>query len=363
MEDFTIIPYISVHPDRLAITNKVIFDGGRKGRRAKTSINDIINNNRNRISREAEKKIEKAITYLDYISPTKKYFDRAYNYTRKVKLTFVTLTLPARQIHSDQVIRRDCFHYFLTIATRKWNVKRYVMRSERQENGNLHFHLVVPNFIPYQELQDEWNNIINKLGYVDEYRKNMKEWHKLGFKVRKDLLSKWDLKSQKKAYIKGIANNWSTPNSTDIHKLRKIVNVKKYLIKYMAKNEKRNKAQVKRIESPLQYYTKQFDKTVSEGALSFLCSCINVGRLWSCSHDLSGLRGGIDAIDNGIHAELEKLRANKSVKVYAHEYCTVFYFDTGLLEKQGCESLLSLLSDFVVQRFDFHIQKKLQYSA
>jgi hypothetical protein len=245
----TIIPYLTVHPDRITFHNDIVWPAGKSSKKDCHSLdfgdgicgfikNFKNNNNKGRISKPAKRKIEKAINYLSIISTKQKVFVKEIGKSIDFKLTFVTLTLPSRQIHSDQQIRRDCMHHFLTTACRKWNINRYVCRSERQENGNLHFHFVCQNFIPHQELRDVWNNIINKLGYVDEYRQSMKAYHKAGCTIRKDLIKYWPIPAQKKAYKTGIANDWSSPNTTDIHSLRFINNIPNYICKYMSKGRK-----------------------------------------------------------------------------------------------------------------------------
>ena len=178
MDDIIIIPNFTIHPDRINFHNEYIFPNGQHGRRNYNIAGLNNNSNRNRISSQAHKKITRAVSYIDLVSKKQKVYVPDIKKRIDFKLTFVTLTLPSRQIHSDQIIRRDCMHHFITIAERKWNIKHYIIRSERQANGNLHFHFICSSFIPHQELRDTWNNIINKLGYVDRYREEMKTFHK-----------------------------------------------------------------------------------------------------------------------------------------------------------------------------------------
>ena len=123
-------------------------------------------------------------------------------------------------------IKAKCLNQFL-IEIGKYNyISNYVWRAEYQKNGNIHFHILVNHYMCWRELQYRWNRIINKLGYVDRYQENMKNWHKEGFKVRPELLGKWDAKAQLKAWKEGEKMNWRSPNSTDIHSIQNISNIK-----------------------------------------------------------------------------------------------------------------------------------------
>ena len=153
----------------------------------------------------------------------------------KRKPTFVTLTLSAKQKHTDNELKRGALDAFLIYAKRNWNVKNQFWRAEPQENGNLHFHILFDTFVDWRLILGHWNKIQHKLGYIGDYRNNMNAFHSNGFSVRTDLLEKWSYESQKKAYEYGIKTNWSNPNSTDIHALKSVKNVAGYICKYMTK--------------------------------------------------------------------------------------------------------------------------------
>lgn len=313
-------------------------------------------NNLNKISADAAKKITRAVSYVVAISDQQKVFCREIGKLIDFKLTFVTLTLPSRQIHSDQQIRRDLLHHFITVMERKWNVTHYIQRSERQANGNLHFHIVTNKFIPHQELRDTWNNIINKLGYVDEYRQNMLQFHKDGMKIRYDLIKYWPVKSQIKAYKKGIITDWRSPNTTDIHSLRLINNVKSYICKYVSKQTRLNHERILRSEAPSKQRNFHLNSSTSEGVLPFLRDNIAVGKLWSCSYSLSNLHGGKSVVDSVYGEEFKKIQSDTRSRYFRQEYCEILFFDIELLKELKCVNLLKLLNFFLVERFNYNIQ-------
>lgn len=327
-----------------------------QGRRSYHNLPPTKHNNLNKISADAAKKITRAVAYVQLISDKQKVFCREIGKQIDFQLTFLTLTLPSRQIHTDQQIRRDLLHHFITILERKYKVTHYVQRSERQRNGNLHFHIVTNKFLPHQEIKDLWNNIINKLGYVDEYRKNMKAYHGNNLRIRKDLIKYWPVKSQIKAYKTGIANDWSSPNTTDIHSLRLINNVKSYICKYISKQTRLNHERIKgRKEGHNQIYFK-LNPSTSEGVLPFLRDNITVGKLWSCSRSLSNLHGGKDVVDSIYKEEFKKIQSDIRSRYFRKEYCEILFFDFELLKELKCVNLLSLFNQFLTSRFDYHIQ-------
>jgi hypothetical protein len=87
--------------------------------------------------------------------------------------TFVTLTLPGKQMHSDEDIRRYIFTPFMQNIIRNWKVENYVWVSETQANGNLHFHVLIDRAIPALRLRQIWNHHLDAepFCYVQAYRR------------------------------------------------------------------------------------------------------------------------------------------------------------------------------------------------
>lgn len=80
--------------------------------------------------------------------------------------TFVTLTLPSVQNHTDTELTKYCLNPFLVYARKYYHVRYYIWKKELQENGNLHYHLMLDRYIDAKSLRKTWNKIINK-GYVE----------------------------------------------------------------------------------------------------------------------------------------------------------------------------------------------------
>ena len=75
---------------------------------------------------------------------------KVYQNPVQYKLTFITLTLPSKQIHSDNEIKSKCLNQFLIELKKNHSVSRYIWKAEKQENNNIHFHIIADKFIKWQ---------------------------------------------------------------------------------------------------------------------------------------------------------------------------------------------------------------------
>jgi hypothetical protein len=297
-------------PDELAEGRKLIPDNLKN------------NYHRGIISKNAKKKITKAIDYLVYISPKKHNRHPYYNRSSIFILNFITLTLSSKQIHTDNEIKSNILEPFLNSCRKKWQISYYVWRAEKQKNGSIHFHLITNRFVPWNELRNCWNTHQQKLGYIDRYREHQQTWHRSGFRYRSELSSKWNYASQLKAYKDGLLHDWHNPNSTDVHSLRFVSNVKTYFIKYLTKSEQSGNIE---------------------------------GRLWGCSYNLSNLKGARTCAEGLISDELNKLTSLPDSKIYKSDYFSVIYFNPDNFKPELFPLLSALFDNYLSDRFpEYH---------
>jgi hypothetical protein len=319
---------LSIHFDRLNIVNR--FESNRGSR--KQIINNDEDNNidhtsppkvikytvDNKLSVATRNKISKSIRYLNYVTLNKKVDDHHTRKSINFKIAFITLTLSSPQIHSDNEIKNKLLNHLFIELKNKYKVNNYVWRCEKQLNGNVHFHILVDNFIPHGELREIWNRLQNKLGYIDRYTEKM---NNIKFKDYAKLFhtkSKYTIEQIRKAYAKGKSTSWKFPNSTDIHSLQFINDIDSYLCKYMSKDE-----QNKDIE----------------------------GRLWGCSQSLSNIKGGVAIVDTNISAELTKLYSTGKARFFTGDYYTIAFVDIMFLKYIGCNLLFELYREFLINHF------------
>ncbi len=89
----------------------------------------------------------------------------------KPYLTFVTLTLPAFQRHTDIGITNIFIDEFMKTMRERWGVQQYVWRKEpHKETGAIHFHVLADRYIDWEKIRKRWNDIMDKHGYIRSYR-------------------------------------------------------------------------------------------------------------------------------------------------------------------------------------------------
>ena len=89
---------------------------------------------------------------------------------RHSKLSFVTLTLPSAQMHTDQELRREALDRFITDLRRSMMVQDYFWNAAVQENGNVYYHLLIDRFVAKDQLVDLWGKQMERLGYMAKFR-------------------------------------------------------------------------------------------------------------------------------------------------------------------------------------------------
>jgi hypothetical protein len=314
MEKFVLQPKVSIHPGYIAVFKQPLwFDAQSKPKRKKKFI-PTSKSCKGLVSNRSAAKLKDKINWLLLIAKEKEVSLNNSDNRWKFRLSFVTLTLASKQIHSDNEIKAVCLNQFLIEAGKKWGIKNYLWRAESQENENIHFHILSDKFVPWSELRDCWNRIQNKLGYVDRYRDEMRRFHAGGFNVRQDLLKTWSYKNQLRAYRTGCKNDWNSPNSTDVHSVVNIRNLPAYLSKYCTKNKPGREIK---------------------------------GRIWGLSQSLSCLVGIVEEIDSNISDELNVICKRYKDKVIQHDYYTIILVSVYLWATYLKGNLYTLFRNYI----------------
>lgn len=340
-----LVPRISIHPDRICFYNEVNWLGTRKlsvdqttgEELKKIKYDHLLKSARSangKVSTIAQRKMKKAMEYLLLIANEKRAQSRHTGRHVAFKIAFITLTLPSKQIHSDNDLKSKLLNQFLIEVKKRHKVKNYIWRAEKQKNGNLHFHVLVDKFVPWSELRDLWNRICNKLGYVDRYRAEMQKHHSEGFKLRQDLLNQWSEKDQYKAYLAGKKTDWNSPNSTDVHSIRKVINIKAYMVKYLTKDE-------------------AVDPDTGEISNDNLKTN---GRIWGCSRPLSDPKGAQLILDSYNEEQLKKAIEATKCKSYQGDYFAVFFIDFQVLGQVGAQDLFESFCNYLLDHFGYSYQ-------
>lgn len=297
------------YPNRISLTHRKDYRNGdialnyiNKITRDKSNLNLGTNKSTVNLSRTSVRNIKDSVMSMYILSKPRTVKINAKKYIYNYRQSFITLTLPSKQIHSDIEIK-ICLDRFLTIMRNNFNIKNYVWKAELQKNENIHFHLTIDKYIHYNAIRYYWNQCINRLGYVNRYSDKMQKLSLNGYALLRNKIPI----EVKDVYVRGVRSKWSTPNSVDVFSVRTDKDVSNYLSKYFAKNEENN-----------------LDK---DRIASF-------GKVWSRSQSLSRLkyRNKIDYYE--IKEYLDKLLTfTKAVKSITYDYCTVIYIKSSLLPK------------------------------
>lgn len=309
---------ITVHP-RFIFVTKDYYDKKSSKKSHEHSLQNLQNNTRTSlISDKTKSKIGRSIDYIIHTSKEQNQRTKQSNRNINFKLVFITLTLSSKQIHTDNELKAFFLNHLITIIKRKYNIDKYIWRAEKQGNGNLHFHILCNKFIPHTELRELWNNVQNKLGYIDRYREHMKNLYNNGFIKSNNINDKRSIQQQYKAYTAGTMTDWSQPNSTDIHSLRMVGNLKAYFTTYFYKI------------------------TQNEGL---------EGRIWGCSENLSNLKGARDHFENQYYNEVKKCLTNINYQAKELDFYSIYFVTYQMLKQNNCTGLIKLFDTYINEKF------------
>ena len=265
------------------------------------------------MSGKANNSINKRIDWLLHLCTNKKSWNKALNKWFYWKANFITLTLSSKQIHSDHKIKTKLLNHFFLTAKREWKMKNYIWRAESQTNGNIHFHIITDVWIPWQELQTEWNSIQDKLGYVSKYQKT---------------------------------NGIQSPNSTDIHSLKNINNIAKYLSKYCSKNSKGITVSTKLANSEYLIFSPKKKNWKYPKKNANFYRAVN-GRLWGSNQELSKLdKVRIKATDDLKFALVKAQNIKPNMRI-DFDFVSIFKFQIKDYLYIGLNSLYDKVNELV----------------
>jgi len=235
------------------------------------------------VTKHAKKRIARAISLLLAVSPWQTVEKPSTGQKFKMKINFITLTLPSEQGYiTDQEIKKKCLEPFILAMRRKFGMQSYIWRAERQKNGNLHFHITTNVYVPYDQLRDIWNEKLQKLGFIDRYQNKHGHRH---------------------------------PNSTDVHSVRKIKDIQRYLVKYMSKEAGPNE--------------------------------IITGKIWDCSRNLKIKTNCELLIDCEVDSCIKESCTDKTTEILHFDHCTFINIRPEKFHKYVKGSLKTAYTDWL----------------
>lgn len=242
---------------------------------------------------------------------------------------FVTLTLPMDQEHTDAEINRKCLQPFLIRCRRDYGVDHYFWRAEAQENGRLHYHLLMDRYIPKEYLQAVWNMSLQALGYLDRYF---------------------------------LATGSIRPPSTDVHRIRDKVKDRKtgqwktvdpvdYLLDYIMDTPapaKEEEIEGKESEEPRKLIGRYRH---SDGVIEEYVTRPIDGRVWGMSDSLRAIREPRASATVDLVQTLERAREQGRLRRVDQEHATMYFGPVGVILSRARASNWKLLQTYYLQVF------------
>jgi len=207
------------------------------------------------------------------------------------KLVFMTLTLSDEQKHDDNWIKRKLLNSFLIKMKTDYKVNYYLWRAEKQQNGRIHFHVILDHFIDKKDIQLEWNKIQRKHGYTENYENRFGK---------------------------------TEPPSTHIREVTTEEQMIEYAIKYTSKKKKKEN------ETDLKV----------------------IGRIWGCSDELRRLKVFSKPQDDKvIEHVLNDMKLNR-FKHYETDFFGVIIVDTKKYLNDIAPWILREINDYYIWIYD-----------
>jgi len=282
------------------------------------------------LSSQSKSKLRDSIQLLYELSEPRTEFVSSKKSIYNFRASFVTLTLPSRQIHSDIAIKK-CLNNFLTRLRGTYKVQNYVWKAELQGNENIHFHLVFDKYISFAAVRYYWNMAINTLGYVDRYADKMK---KLDLSQYAAMRGK-SVSDCMQAFQKGNQCGWTNPPSENVVAVLSQQQLAQYLSKYLLKG------------SPLAI--SKLDPEVQKPKISVtqIARVRNFGRTWARSQSLSKLKVVTRWAWADVLALVSKFDNWQTFFLHkTYDYCEIFYFKFALMPRSLRKIIRRIVVDF-----------------
>jgi len=281
------------------------------------------------MSKATRGKVRKPIsTWLRSMMVYRAQLKRKYDPGRAYPV-FLTLTLPVIQRHGDAEINRACLQPFIQRLKRDYEIENYFWRAEAQENGNLHYHLLIDRYIPKRYLQMAWNMQIESLGYLTAY-----------FERSGSL----------------------TPPSTEVHRIKDKVQDKKtgkwrtvdpidYLLDYVMDTPEPEPDEVPEGEERTTPRKLIGRLRNPDGSVTSYVTRAIEGRVWGMSDTLRQIREPRAEATVEVVIALEEARERGILKRFDNEHATMYFGPVGLVLGRSSPATWKLIKEYYLQVF------------
>lgn len=260
------IPILQVRGNSALIYDEYLFSS----RYGKSRLRRNMKQNRRtrysgKLSDGARKRLARAATLMAEACKPKWITNPVTGRLQHHRMSFITLTVSSSENISAADGHKLLLADFLQWMRRSCGVKTYIWKAELQKRGQLHYHITTPTFIHYQEIRDKWNELQLNAGLLKEF-------------------------AAQYGHV--------DPNSTDIHEVRHVKNIGRYMVKELCKTLQ-NEAETR-------------------------------GKIWDCSDNLAGVAYFSLPVARHHEQRINEMKASGDCYLVTGERWTIIEFnDTG----------------------------------
>lgn len=232
------------------------------------------------VTNSTKKRIATAVDIFLQRSQTRTIYNPILKKDTKFRLSFITLTIahptpiPASEGH--KALKSWLQHFKKPWSKRKMSepMSTYLWKAELQKRQQLHYHLITNSWLHFAEIRRVWNDLQKARGWTEAYCSR---------------------------------HGHHDPNSTDVHSIYKIRDVRKYLTKYISKQE----------------YTAS--PANPEAGFPALLEPIRLdAKVWGCSENLKGAKRFTAKMDKWTWISIQAGTESETLKKYECEHAKFY---------------------------------------
>lgn len=312
---------VQFYPNRISITSPRARDWQlaleRKAGLHPSMVNLAKKKSSVNLSASSRRNIRDSIFSMYQLSKPRTVKTPAGKFIYNFRQSFITLTLPSEQRHSDVELKKALNH-FLTNVRRAFKIENYVWKAELQKNDNIHFHISLDKYVHFQAIRYYWLLAIKPLGYIDKYAQKFSKMSLREYAEYRGL----SIQEARNAYAQGVRSRWQSPNCVDVSAVTTASSVSNYLSKYFAKNE------TEMVPSP--HALSQGKNSPAEKmniSIATLIRYRRFGKVWARSTSLSRLKYRNKFHYKEVRKFIAQLLEMGAVTKVAYDYSTVYYIN------------------------------------
>lgn len=232
------------------------------------------------VTASTKKRIETAVDIFLQMAPKRTIYNPVTQRNQQFQLSFITLTIsahdPIEASEGNKALKVWLQHFKRPWHKRKMSeqMSTYLWKAELQERKQLHYHIVTNAWLHFVEIRRVWNDLQKARGWTQDYCK-----------------------------LKGHHD----PNSTDVHSIYKIRDVRRYLSKYIGKQQF--------IESPA---------NPEAGFPALKIPVALDAKVWGCSEDLKGKKRFSAPMDKWTWISMQAGEQESLLRKFETEHCKFY---------------------------------------